>query len=130
MMGPAIGTTPTSKGGLSPADHARIRRHLVLIPAYLWLSYSWWDILFHLPLGLPGTHVQPVRDFIQFYLQGTIAKQGNAHALYDIDFWQALYPRLAPGLPQLRYPPVYGPQISVLFRPFAELPYIAALSAW
>jgi hypothetical protein len=123
-------TGPAFKGGLTPADHTRIRRHLVLIPAYIWLVYSWWDILFHIPLGLPGSHVQPARDFIQFYLQGLIANEENAHALYDIDYWQTIYPRLASGLPPLRYPPVYGPQISVLFSPLARLPYIAALAVW
>ena len=123
-------TVPPFKGGLTPEGHARVRRHLVLIPAYLWLVYSWWDILFHLPLGLPGSQVQPARDFIQFYLQGLIANQENAHALYDIDYWQTIYPRLASGLPPLRYPPVYGPQISVLFSPLARLPYITALCVW
>lgn len=115
---------------LTPADHARMRRHLVLIPAYLWLLYSWWDILFHLPLGLPGSRVQPARDFIQFYLQGVIAAQGNAHALYDIDYWQTLYGSAPEGLARLWYPPVYGPQIAALFAPFAHLPYLAAVCLW
>ena len=125
-----MGNAPASTNGRTPADHARIRRHLVLIPLYVWVVYSWWDILLHLPLGLPGSHAQPTRDFIQFYLQGAIANQGNARALYDIDYWELLYPHLASGLPPLRYPPVYGPQISVLFSPLAHLPYIPALLVW
>jgi hypothetical protein len=126
----AAAAVRASGRGLTPGAHARIRRHLVLIPAYLWLVYSWRDILWHLPLGLPGSRMQAARDFIQFYLQGVIANEGHAHALYDIDYWQTIYPRLAAGLPPLRYPPVYGPQISVLFSPLAHLPYITALCVW
>ena len=119
-----------SRRVLTLADHARLQRHLVLIPAYLWLLYGWWDILFHLPLGLPGSRVQPARDFIQFYFQGVIAAQGNAHSLYDIGYWQTLFTTAPEGLTQVWYPPVYGPQIAVLFAPFAHLSYMAALCVW
>jgi hypothetical protein len=115
---------------LTAVDHARIRLQLVLIPAYLWLLYDWQDILLHLPLGLPGSNVVFKRDFIQFYIQGVVARQHDAHALYDVESLAALVPRFVPGVSNLPFPPVYGPQMSVFFSPLAALPYGAALSIW
>ena len=39
-------------------------------------------------------------------------------------------PRLVPGVTDMRFPPVYGPQISLMFAPFARLPYGASLAVW
>ena len=37
---------------------------------------------------------------------------------------------LLPGGPVVRYPPFYGPQVSVFFAPFARLQYPSALTLW
>jgi arabinofuranan 3-O-arabinosyltransferase len=50
--------------------------------------------------------------------------------LYDIDAWPAIVARLVPDGSSARYPPVYGPQISVFFSPLARLPYITAMLVW
>jgi len=115
---------------LSPSQHARIRLHLALIPAYLWLVYGWIDLLEHLPVRVPGSAAQPARDFIQFYVPGAIANRHDIAALYDIDQWAALVPRLVPGVTDARFPPIYGPQISLLFAPLARLPYGTAVMVW
>lgn len=115
---------------LTPEQHARLRWHLVLIPAYVWLVFGWTDLVVHLPVGLPGAQGQVARDFIQFYIQGTLANQRDAHGLYDIDAWPAMVSRLVPGAPDTRYPPVYGPQIALLFSPLARLPYVTAMLVW
>ena len=114
----------------SPAQHARIRLHLALIPAYICLISGWRDLLSRLPIG-PGSDAHLPRDFAGIaYLAGRIANLGDAHALYDADRRAAMLAELLPGGPQVRYPPFYGPQISVLFSPFARLPYGQALAAW
>lgn len=113
---------------LSPGEHRRIRRHLVLLPAYVWLFYAWWATLTHLPLA-SATPIR-VRDFVHFYVQGAIAREGNAAALYDAPAMAAMVPRLVPGAEAITYPPVYGPQVSVFFSPLARLPYNTALYVW
>lgn len=109
---------------LTPADHARIRRQLFLIPIYIWLVFSWTHLLVHIP------RIEPVRDFVHFYVQGVVAHERNAAALYDMDAMAAMVPRVVPGAPEAKYPPVYGPQISVLFSPLARLSYLSALRVW
>jgi hypothetical protein len=115
---------------LTAVDHARIRLQLVLIPVWLWLFYGWRDLLQSFPLGLPGSNVHYARDFIQFYIQGVMARERNAPGLYDIDVWAAMVPRIVPGATDLRYPPIYGPQMSVLFSPLASFSYTTAMAVW
>jgi alpha-1,2-mannosyltransferase len=115
---------------LTPAQHAQIRRQLALVPVYIWLVYGWASFVVQLPLGLGLSDTHTVRDFAHFYVQGVIANEQNAQALYDIDAHAAVMRRVLPGTEDLRFPPVYGPQISVLFGPLARLPYTAAMNLW
>ncbi len=115
---------------LTPRAHARIRLHLALIPAYICLVWGWADLFSRLPVG-PGSEVHRVRDFAAIaYIPGAIANQGDASALYDSDRRAAMLASLVPNVPPVRYPPFYGPQMSVLFSPLARLPYEWALAAW
>jgi hypothetical protein len=115
---------------LSPAQHARVRLHLALIPVYMCLIWSWTDLTRRLPVG-PGSEVNRARDFAAIaYIPGVIANQGDASALYDFDRRTAMLRDLLPNGPPVRYPPFYGPQISVLFSPLARLPYEWAFVAW
>ena len=114
----------------SPAQHARIRLHLVLIPAYICLVWGWTDLVSRLPVG-PGSEVHRVRDFAaNFYVAGLIANQGDRAALYDMDRRAAMLATIVPNAPNVRFPPFYGPQISVFFSPLARLPYEWALVVW
>jgi hypothetical protein len=115
---------------LTPGQHARIRRQLALIPVYIWLAYGWTDLVLHLPKGVLGFDGPVTRDFVQFYIPGTLANEGNARALYDIDAWPPIVARVIPGASSARYPPVYGPQVAVFFSPLARLPYIPAMLLW
>jgi glycosyl transferase family 87 len=109
---------------LTPAQHAVIRRQLTLIPVYIWLVYSWMHILVRIPLD------EPVRDFTHFYVQGVIALERDAASLYDIDRMADVAQRVLPGHQRVLYPPVYGPQMSLLFMPLATLPYMYARHTW
>ena len=109
---------------LTAAQHARIRRQLALIPVYIWLVYSWTHLLVRIPSD------EPVRDFVHFYVQGSIALDRDRASLYDIDRMADITQRVLPGGQRAMYPPVYGPQMSLLFMPFAHLSYIAARDVW
>jgi hypothetical protein len=109
---------------LTAAEHARIRRQLALIPVYIWLVYSWTHLIVRIPYD------EPVRDFVHFYVQGLIALQRDAASLYDIEKMADIAERVLPGGQRAMYPPVYGPQVSLLFRPFARLPYVEARNLW
>jgi hypothetical protein len=109
---------------LTPAQHARIRRHLALIPVYIWVVYSWVHVLVRIPQD------EPVRDFAHFYTQGVIALERDAASLYDLEKMADVAQRILPGHQRVLYPPVYGPQMSLLFAPLAMLPYVPARHAW
>jgi hypothetical protein len=112
---------------LTPAQHTAIRRQLALIPLYLWLIYGWWSFAAQLPYV--GAQAQNLRDFAHFYVQGVIAAEHDVAALYDIDAHATTLARVIPG-GDVRYPPVYGPQLAVFFRPLAAWPYPQALYVW
>jgi alpha-1,2-mannosyltransferase len=113
-----------SKGQLSPSAHEAIRSHLLLLPVYIWLVYGWTNLLTTI------RQIVPVRDFAHFYVLGVIARERNAQALYDIDLMASIVTRVVPGGPSAVFPPAYGPQVSVLFRPLAALPYPTAQYLW
>ena len=121
---------PRTGRELTPHAHARIRLHLALIPVYVCLIWGWTDFLSRLPVG-PGSEAHRVRDFAAIaYIPGVIANQGDASALYDSERRAAMLTTLLPNRPPVRYPPFYGPQLSVFFSPLARLPYEWALAAW
>jgi hypothetical protein len=121
---------PRTHRELTPNAHARIRLHIALIPAYICLILGWSGLLSRLPVG-PGSEAHRVRDFAAIaYIPGLIANQGDASLLYDSDHRAAMLTALLPAGPAVRYPPFYGPQISVFFSPLARLPYEWALAAW
>ena len=95
-----------------------------MIPVYIWVVYSWMHVLVRIPLD------EPVRDFAHFYTQGVIALERDAASLYDMDRMADVAQRVLPGHQRVLYPPVYGPQLSVLFRPLAMLPYVPARHLW
>ncbi|MGC4081822.1 MAG: glycosyltransferase family 87 protein [Vicinamibacterales bacterium] len=115
---------------LTPEQHAAIRQQLVLIPVYIWIAYMWWVFFTHLPVGAARVHDHAARDFVHFYTQGAIARARDAHALYDIDAMAAFVTRVVPVPVNVRFPPVYGPQVSLLFAPLAWLSYVNALRLW
>ena len=69
-------------------------------------------------------------DFVQFYVAGSLARDGEYAALVDAaGFARAQAPYLPPGA-AVSFPPVYGPQIALFFAPFTWMPYLAAYAAW
>ncbi len=113
---------------LTPAQHAAIRRHIALIPAYIWAIFACWT--FSSRLLLMETPGNRSRDFLYFYTQGLTANARRGDVLYDIDAQAALLSSAVPGIHDVKFHPVYGPQISIFFAPLARLGYDAALRWW
>ena len=73
---------------------------------------------------------QKGNDFVQFYVAGSLARDGDFGALSDSDrFREAQAPYFREG-DRSRFPPVYGPQVALFFSLFARLPYLAAYATW
>lgn len=115
---------------LTPAQHRLIRQQIALIPLYVWVVYAWGVFYVHLPVPPlnPTSHI--ARDFVHFYSQGVITLERDAHALYDIDAMAAVVERVVPVPVEMRFPPVYGPQVGLFFAGLALMPYKPALLLW
>ena len=116
--------------GFTPEQHRRIQTHIALIPSYVWLVYVWSLFWIQLPVSGDASQTHLVRDFLHFYTQGVIARDHDVHALYDITAMAAVAERVVPGSPPHAFPPVYGPQVALFFRPLASLSYVTALYVW
>jgi alpha-1,2-mannosyltransferase len=123
-------SAPAGSRELTPAQHVFIRRQLFLIPLYLWVVYAWWKFFTLLPAFAIAAKAHVVRDFAHFYALGVITRAHDAHALYDIEAMAAVVARVVPAQVSAMFPPVYGPQVGLVFSPFALLPYIPAMYVW
>ena len=105
----------------------RIRVHGLLLAICLWSVYA-------ADLATPGLHDRngliKGTDFLHFYTLGTLALNKDGNQLYDMQAQSDLMRQIVPGTSATLYVPLYGPQVSLLFSPFARLPYGWALLAW
>jgi len=105
----------------------RIRRQALLLAVALWVGYA-------VNMSAPGMrdrfgHLKGA-DFLHAYILGTLALDHHGGALYD--------PRIQRDIGDARVPessgdyflPVYGPQYSLFWLPFAKLPYAWAAAIW
>lgn len=105
----------------------RIRRQALLLAIALWAGYA-------LNMSAPGMrdrfgHLKGA-DFLHSYILGTLALDHRGDALYD--------PRIQRDIGDARVPessgdyflPVYPPQYSLFWLPFAKLPYAWAAAIW
>lgn len=93
----------------------------------LWLIYAW-------VMATPGlrdrNHLIKGTDFLHFYTLGLLAKAHRGADLYYMPEQTRLLSERVPAAAGTVYLPLYGPQVSIFFMPFAALPYGAALTAW
>jgi len=105
----------------------RLRAHGLLLAVTLWGLYVW-------TLATPGlpdrNHNLKGTDFLHFFTLGSLALERHGADLYDIDAQAALAARRVPTAEGIRYLPLYPPQVSLLFAPFAHLAYSWALALW
>ena len=105
----------------------RIRVHGLLLAITLWSVYG-------VDMSAPGlidrNGLVKGADFLHFYTLGRLALQGRGDLLYNMRAQAELTPEFVPNAPDSLYVPLYGPQVSLFFAPFARLPYGCALAAW
>ena len=105
----------------------RLRVHGLVLALSLWSVYAWnvaTPGLFDRAGNLKGT------DFLHFYTLGSLALAHRGADLYNMSAQSQLVAQRVPAATGIRYLPVYPPQVSILFAPFAHLSYPCALVLW
>jgi len=105
----------------------RLRTHGLLLAICLWSAFLWNmskpGMLDRLG-NLKGT------DFLHLYTLGSLALDHRSVDLYNMRVQSELAAQLVPEAAGIRYLPLYPPQVSLFFAPFAELSYPWALLCW
>lgn len=87
------------------------------------------SVVFYAAVCAPVLPYSAKHDFLSFYTGATVARGGDFHCLYDLEFQAAQQDRIVPGIqniaPYLR-PPFYA----VLLIPLSLLPLHAAFAVW
>lgn len=105
----------------------RVRAHVLLLAVCLWTVYA-------VDMSTPGLRdrlgIIKGADFLHFYTLGKLALENRGDLLYDMHAQSTELAKLVPEATNYAYVPLYGPQVSLFFVPFALLPYGWALTAW
>jgi hypothetical protein len=105
----------------------RLRAQGLCLALCLWGIYAW-------VLATPGLRDRngliKGTDFLHFYTLGTLALTHRGADLYNMVEQTRVLGERVPAAAGTVYLPLYGPQVSLLFAPFAALPYGAALTMW
>jgi hypothetical protein len=105
----------------------RLRAHGLILALCLWSVYVWnmtTPGLFDRAGNLKGT------DFLHFYTLGSLALAHRGADLYSLQAQSELAAQRVPAAAGIRYLPLYPPQVSIFFAPFARLSYPSALLLW
>ena len=105
----------------------RLRAHGTILALSLWSVYVWnmaTPGLLDRAGNLKGT------DFLHFYTLGSLALDHRGIDLYSLQVQSELAGQRVPAAAGIRYLPLYPPQVSIFFAPFARLSYSCALILW
>jgi hypothetical protein len=105
----------------------RVRAHGLILAVCLWSVYCW-------NMATPGLRDRAGNlkgtDFLHFYTLGSLALAHRGAGLYDLQAQAELAAQRVPAAAGIRYLPLYPPQVSIFFAPFARLSYDCALALW
>jgi len=105
----------------------RLRTHGLLLALCLWSVYA-------VDMATPGLRDRngliKGTDFLHFYTLGSLALHHRGDLLYSLPAQAWWLRKLVPQASGTVYLPLYGPQFSLLFAPFALLPYEWSLALW
>jgi hypothetical protein len=105
----------------------RLRTHGLILALCLWSVYLWnmaTPGLIDRAGNLKGT------DFLHFYTLGSLALAHRGADLYNLQAQSELAAQRVSAAAGIRYLPLYPPQVSIFFAPFARLSYPWALLLW
>jgi Glycosyltransferase family 87 len=105
----------------------RLRAHGLILALCLWSVYVWnmaTPGLLDRAGNLKGT------DFLHFHTLGSLALAHRGADLYNMKAQSELAAERVPAAAGIRYLPLYPPQVSLFFAPFARLSYSCALILW
>jgi alpha-1,2-mannosyltransferase len=105
----------------------RLRAHGLILALCLWSVYIWnmaTPGLFDRAGNFKGT------DFLHFYTLGSLALAHRGADLYNMQAQSELSAQRIPAAAGIRYLPLYPPQLSIFFSPFARVSYPWALILW
>src|ERR1700689_5022150 len=105
----------------------RLRAHGLILALCLWSVYLWNMAapgLLDRAGNLKGT------DFLHFYTLGSLALAHRGADLYNMQVQSQLAAERVPAAAGIRYLPLYPPQVSIFFAPFARMSYTCALIFW
>src|SRR5580700_5123816 len=105
----------------------RLRTHGLILALCLWSVYLWNTATSGL-LDRAG-HLKGT-DFLHFYTLGSLALAHRGADLYNMAAQSQLAAERVPAAAGIRYLPLYPPQVSIFFAPFARLSYAWALIFW
>jgi len=117
--------TPTNITSLLTAR--RLRAHGFILALCLWSVYVW---NISAPGMLDRAHNLKGTDFLHFYTLGSLALAHRGADLYSMRAQAELAAQRVPAASGISYLPLYPPQVSILFAPFARLSYTWALILW
>src|SRR5580704_1115160 len=96
----------------------RLRAQGLSLALGLWIIYAW-------VLATPGLRDRngliKGTDFLHFYTLGALARAHRGADLYNMQTQTELLGERVPAAAGTVYLPLYGPQVSLLFAPFAAL---------
>ncbi|MGA8763042.1 MAG: glycosyltransferase family 87 protein [Candidatus Sulfotelmatobacter sp.] len=105
----------------------RLRAHGLILALGLWYVYTW-------NMATPGLRDRAGNlkgtDFLHLYTLGSLALAHRGGDLYNMQAQAELAAQRVPAAAGIRYLPLYPPQVSILFAPFALLSYGWALVLW
>ncbi|MGA2645877.1 MAG: glycosyltransferase family 87 protein [Candidatus Sulfotelmatobacter sp.] len=117
----------TSATGTAWLTSRRLRAHGIILAVCLWSGYLW-------NMAVPGAldRVGNLKgtDFLHFYTLGSLALAHRGADLYNSQAQSELAAQRIPTAAGIQYLPVNPPQVSLLFAPFALIPYSWALLLW
>jgi hypothetical protein len=105
----------------------RLFAYGLILALGIWSVYAW---LLTAPGLLDRNGLLKGTDFLHFYVLGTLANQHCGGDLYNIAVQTDLAHQRVPVAGYPIYVPMYPPQVSLLFGPWARLPYGWALGGW
>ncbi len=105
----------------------RLTAHGLLLAVALWSLYVW-------TVATPGLRDRNGNlkgtDFLHLYTLGSLARAQDGAHLYDMSYQAALAADRVPAAAGIRYLPLYPPQVSLIFVPFAAVTYAQGLVLW